>query len=119
MKTNMSTKRRGKNSIRQFVIHGLSITAWFFFILALIMFHYARPDFEYGFIRYFGMEYRDHWLVTPRNLLILFLILTGIMSSISLFVRQHYTRRSQDSIGVNQIILLIVCIICLLVIVFK
>ncbi|MFY8349493.1 hypothetical protein AAEU29_03010 [Pseudoalteromonas sp. SSM20] len=115
----MSTERRKNKSVRQFVIHALSITAWFFFILALIMFHYARPELEYGVIRYFGMEYRDHWLVTPRNLLILFLILTGIMSSISLFVRQHYNRRSQDSIGVNQISLLIVCIICLLVIVFK
>jgi len=115
----MSTHRQKNKRIQQLVIHALSITAWFFFILALIMFHYARPELEYGVIRYFGMEYRDHWLVTPRNLLILFLMLTGIMSSISLIVRGQYDSRSENGVGVNQISLLIVCIICLLVIVFK
>ena len=82
------------------------------------MFHYARPEFEYGLTRYFDMELRETWLITPRNLLILFLLLTGIMSSISLAMRQTRNRRAQDGIGVNQISLLIVCVICLLVIIF-
>lgn len=115
----MIKERRSKSPMRQNVLHALSIIAWFFFLLALIMFHYARPELEYGIIRYFGLSHRDHWLMTPRNLLILFLILTGIISSISIIMRQRYNRRSDDTIAVNQISLLVICIICLLVILFR
>lgn len=114
----MIKERRSKSPIRTNVLHALSVIAWFFFLLALIMFHYARPELEYGIVRYFGLPYREHWLMTPRNLLILFLMLTGIMSSISIIMRQRYSRRADDSIGVNQISLFIMCSICLLVILF-
>ena len=114
----MAKDRRKNKDVRQLCIHGLSIAAWFCFLVALIMFHYARPEFEYGLIRYLGVDYRDHWLMKPRNLLILFLVLTGIMSSISIAVRQKRNRRADDSIGINQISLLVICIICLLVIIF-
>ena len=114
----MGTERRKNKDSKLLIVHSISMLAWACFILALIVFHYARPEMEYGIIRYFGLDYRDHWLVTPRNLMILFLILTGIMSSISILLRQNRIRRSSDSIGVNQISLLIICIICLLVITF-
>ncbi len=50
---------------------------WMMFIVVLILIHYARPEVDYGILRYFDVQTRDHWLFEPRNCA---LILLGLCS---------------------------------------
>ncbi|WP_018691665.1 hypothetical protein [Algicola sagamiensis] len=46
------------------VIRALTLTAWGLFILSLVIFHYARPELEWGILRYFDIPVRTFWLIS-------------------------------------------------------
>lgn len=39
----------------------LTLGSWCLFLLALIIFHYARPEVHYGLYDYHEIAIRDHW----------------------------------------------------------
>lgn len=111
-----SYKRHKNTDVIVFIIRGLSVFSWGVFILSLILFHYARPEMEFGIMRYFAIEARDYWLAKPKNMVTVLLLLSTLISAIVIFLKQLRAKRHSDSVGANQIGLVLICLFSLLVI---
>ncbi len=94
----------------------MSVLSWVLFLVSLILFHYARPELEYGIIRYFDIPVRDYWLMKPKNLVSLMLIVSTCLSCSVLFLKRNRTKRASDSHGFNQISVLCICLFFVVVI---
>ncbi|MBE0363979.1 hypothetical protein PULV_a1515 [Pseudoalteromonas ulvae UL12] len=90
---------------------------WLVFLAALVAFHYARPEIEYGLIRYFDLSVRSTWLGTPRDVLILLLYVCSGLSLVTIFLNRFRARRQSDNLRINLISLLIISISFLLVVI--
>lgn len=53
-------KPRKRDQLQR-VLSGLTILCWIVFLIALIVFHYARPQIDYGFLKYKDVVVREHW----------------------------------------------------------
>ncbi|QFU04985.1 hypothetical protein FIU82_08145 [Pseudoalteromonas sp. THAF3] len=51
---------------------------WVLFVGVLVLIHYARPDVDYGILRYFDVPIREHWLLKPKNSALIMLMLCGL-----------------------------------------
>ncbi|WP_375057900.1 hypothetical protein [Zobellella sp. DQSA1] len=47
------------------LLAGMTLGGWALYILLLILFHYGRPEQEFGYLRYLEVEVRTHWLSLP------------------------------------------------------
>ncbi len=92
----------------------LAITAWSCFVVALVLFHYARPELETGVARYFNLSVRDNWIVSLKVWLEGFLVLCCVFSLISMGINFRRLRRKGDRFQYNLIILLLVAVSFLL-----
>jgi hypothetical protein len=63
----------------------LSVLGWTALIGALVVFHYARPEHDYGLLRYFGADVRTTWIADLRNWYAL-LVGCALVSIISLII---------------------------------
>lgn len=96
---------------------GLNILSWLVFVAALIMFHYARPEIEYGIVKYFSLEVRHVWLAQAKNILLLLLYLCAGLSFFCMLLSRLRNRRQSDNQRYNLIMLLLVSIGFILVLV--
>jgi len=96
---------------------GLNILSWLVFVAALIIFHYARPEIEYGIVKYFGLDVREEWLAQPKNILLLLLYTCAGLSFIGMLLGRVRNRRRSDNHRYNLLMLLLVCIGFILVLV--
>ncbi len=69
---------------------------WLCLTLALVSFHYARPEIEFGLLRYFEIDVREHWLHSPKNLLQVALFACCFISLCGIMVGRFRARRRQD-----------------------
>lgn len=92
----------------------LNAIAWFTLVVALILFHYARPDLVYGFQQYWGMEENTSWSESYLNALRITLQVCLGLSLVSIILRSRRTRRRNDRFGINLFILSILAVISLL-----
>jgi len=113
----LQIKRSNKPDLIMKCIFGLNILSWVVFIAALILFHYARPEIEYGIVRYFGLSVREAWLSYPKNLLLILLYICAGLSFLGMLIGRIRSRRQSDARHYNLIILLLVCIGFILVII--
>jgi hypothetical protein len=92
---------------------GLNLFAWALLLVALIVFHYARPDFITGLQNYWGIDGRDFWHNSKLNWLLILLETCLLMSFFTVIIRARRNRRKADHFGMNLLVLLIISFISL------
>ncbi|MFT4926617.1 MAG: putative membrane protein SirB2 [Phenylobacterium sp.] len=102
--------RRNKTNVKVRWLFWLSALAWLVFIIALVVYHYGRPEMDYGVFRYHGIAVRDHWLEESRLWYEGLLMVCVFLNLISLAINKKVMRRHQDRLRYNVVSLLLICI---------
>lgn len=92
------------------VVNIINILSWIFFVAALVVFHYARPELISGVQAFWGMEGRQNWSQTLSFYLVLLLTLCTLLGAFTLLLKRKRNRRKNDFIGINLGILLVVAV---------
>ncbi|OBP14991.1 hypothetical protein A5320_06200 [Rheinheimera sp. SA_1] len=84
----------------------LSIAGWVGFVAALGFAHMAKPEFNSGLVRYWGISIREYWHpdLTPQLMYLLWWC-CGI-SLLSLLLNRARLRRAHDRMRYNVLVLL-------------
>jgi len=88
----------------------LAISCWGLFLVAMLAFHYARPEVEYGMLRYLDMDIRKSW---DRQTLPLFLYALWSCCGItllSILLNFSRNRRQEDYHIFNFVLLLLIAL---------
>lgn len=107
--TAIKTERRRGADLLCRAFGRLAIIAWLLFLLALVMAHYARPEMDTGLVRYWGIEIRTDWRPKLTFYLQLMLWITAALSGVSLLLNFLRSRRRNDHLHLNIILLLLSC----------
>ncbi|MEW9799217.1 hypothetical protein [Alteromonas sp. CYL-A6] len=92
----------------------LNALAWFTLVAALVLFHFARPDFVTGVQQYWGADADTSWSAGYLVALKICLGLCFVLTIIALLMRKRRNRRRTDAFGANLFLLLTLTIIGLL-----
>lgn len=103
---------REKDTLYQVAI-GLNVIAWMLLVAALILFHYARPEFITGVQNYWGIEGRANWSEDHLGDLLTLLQICLVTTIITLILGSRRSRRKTDRFAINVMILLIISILSL------
>ena len=107
--TTIKNERRSGPDLLCRAFAWLAIIAWLLFVLALVMAHYARPEMDTGLVRYWGIEVRTDWRPKLTLYLQYMLWATAALSGISLMLNYLRSRRRNDHLHLNIILLLLSC----------
>ncbi|WP_414830365.1 hypothetical protein [Alteromonas sp. H39] len=88
--------------------------AWLILVIALILFHFARPDFVSGVQQYWGVEGDTQWSQAYVDAMIAMLQICLGVSLLTMIMRARRNRRRDDNYGVNLFILAGISLISLL-----
>ncbi|GAC30464.1 hypothetical protein [Brumicola pallidula] len=91
-----------------------NVAAWVSLIAALVLFHYARPEFISGIQKFWGVEGRVYWSKEHIDGLLAMLQVCLGLSLVSMILRLRRNRRKNDSFGINLFILASITIISLI-----
>ena len=91
----------------------LNVCAWISLLVALVLFHYARPEFISGVQKFWGVEGRIYWSEAHVSGLLTTLQVCLGLSLLSMVMRLRRNRRKTDSFGINLFILLAITSISL------
>ena len=83
------------------LIRIVNLLCWALFFIALVLFHYARPEIDYGLLRYLHVDVREDWLTGAKPLLYVILMVCTMMSLAAFSLLRHRSRRAQDGRGYN------------------
>jgi len=100
---------RKNNRLYQIVV-GLNVVAWCLLVGALILLHYARPEFITGVQNYWGIEGRDVWSQDHLGGLLTLLQVCLFTTIVTIVLRSRRNRRKSDRFGVNVLILLVISV---------
>jgi hypothetical protein len=104
-------RKSNRNNDRLYqLVMGLNIIAWFLLIGALILLHYARPEFITGVQSYWGIEGREIWSEDHLGGLLTLLQICLFTTIVTIILRSRRNRRKTDRFGVNVMILLIISV---------
>ncbi|MFQ3236041.1 MAG: hypothetical protein ACI9C4_001605 [Paraglaciecola sp.] len=101
------------------VIIGINIVGWMVLIAALLVFHYARPEFIIVVQDVGDLTGRARWSNSLSFYLICLLVLCVSLSTVFLLLRRRRTRRQNDHFGINGFVLFIFASISLTILYFK
>ena len=107
--TTIKNERRSGPDLLCRAFAWLAIIAWLLFVLALVVAHYARPEMDTGLVRYWGIEVRTDWRPKLTLYLQYMLWATAALSGISLVLNYLRSRRRNDHLHLNIILLLLSC----------
>ncbi|BFT30851.1 hypothetical protein D210916BOD24_20270 [Alteromonas sp. D210916BOD_24] len=91
----------------------LNVAAWVGLVVALILFHYARPDFISGVQAYWGIKGDTSWSEDYVSAMTFMLLACLVLSLVSMLMRARRNRRQKDKFGVNLFVLLAIVAISL------
>ncbi|CAG8998300.1 MAG: hypothetical protein CENE_00242 [Candidatus Celerinatantimonas neptuna] len=94
-------------------LSGLTILCWIVFLVALIVFHYARPQIDYGFLKYKDVVVREHWDAKYLPWYLTLLWGCMVITLIDLIARLVRRYRHKHHHYYNLIVLLLIVIACL------
>ncbi|QJR79807.1 hypothetical protein CA267_002885 [Alteromonas pelagimontana] len=77
---------RSKDGFYRFVV-GINFLGWGVLVAALIIFHFARPDFVTGLQAYWGMDGSEQWSQRYVDALILLLQACLTLSLVTMLLR--------------------------------
>ena len=100
-------RRKGPDLLSQ-IINILNVLSWFVFVIALALFHYARPELNNIILQYHNIPIREYWLGTLKGYLYISLYMSVIFSAISLIANQVRNKRKTDYQKYNLVFLIIV-----------
>lgn len=83
------------------LIRIVNLLCWALFFGALLLFHYARPEVDYGLLRYLHVEVREDWLTGTKPVLYVILMVCTMMSLAAFSLLRQRSRRAADSRGYN------------------
>ncbi|MBU2977443.1 hypothetical protein [Alteromonas sp. C1M14] len=106
-------KPRGKDGLYRFIVT-INLTCWLLLVCALVVFHFARPDFVSGVQNYWGVAGRTTWSAQHVNALIWLLQISLGLTLFTMLMRARRTRRQEDHYGINLFILAGISVISLL-----
>ncbi|MFT4939698.1 MAG: hypothetical protein ACI88A_002743 [Paraglaciecola sp.] len=90
------------------IMVGINVLGWFVFIAALLVFHYARPEFLSGVQEFWGVTGRQEWS-SSLSFYLFGLLATCVGISITvLMLKRLRNRREKDHFGINGYVLLFV-----------
>lgn len=96
------------------VMMTLNIMAWLILLAALILFHYARPEFISGVQTYWEIEGRTEWSQKHLRYMLWLLQICLVTTIVTLLMKRKRGRRKQDSKGVNVMMLLFITVVSLI-----
>lgn len=82
-----------------------SIVGWLLFVAAMLLFHYARPELQTGFMQALGINTEQGWHHSLTGWLLLTLVVTVLLSLVALLVRGRRSRRRNDGLWLNLMLL--------------
>ncbi len=97
----------------------INVLGWFVFIGALLVFHYARPEFVSGVQTFWGIEGRQEWSKTLTMYLVGLLSLCVIISVTVLIMKRMRNRRVKDYFGINGYVLMVTAVSSLIILYFE
>lgn len=97
----------------------INVLGWFAFIGALLVFHYARPEFVSGVQAFWGIEGRQEWSKTLTMYLVGLLSLCVVISVTVLAMKRRRSRREKDHFGINGYVLMITALSSLIILYFE
>ncbi|MCF1427591.1 MAG: hypothetical protein LPH21_09670 [Shewanella sp.] len=78
-----------------------TLLCWAIFFSGLMLYHYGRPQINYGFLRYLQIEVREDWLTGTKPLLYIILMVCTMMSLVTFFLLRQRSRRANDNRSYN------------------
>jgi len=102
-----------KHDLLYRLVVGLNIVAWIVLVGALILFHYARPEFITGVQTYWGIDGRNFWSESHLSDLLSLLQVCLFITVFTILLRSRRNRRKTDRFGINILILLVIVIVSL------
>ncbi|MGB3724395.1 MAG: hypothetical protein WA981_01395 [Glaciecola sp.] len=108
-------RSRQKDTLYRIMV-GLNVLAWVLLVTALIMFHYARPEFITGVQSYWGIDGREVWSEEHLSSLLTLLQICLVTTIFTIVLRSRRNRRKTDRFGVNIMILLVISVVSLVTI---
>mgnify|MGYP003126477540 FL=1 len=91
------------------VLGWLSIFGWFIFVVAAIVFNYAKPERDTILTEIFGIPVREDWLITLGDLFVILLVI-GLCVSLLSFVLNVLFRKDKQHLWINILILIMSCL---------
>lgn len=85
------------------------------FLVSMLAYHYARPELEFGLLRFWNIDIRNHW--DPEALPIYLYALWGCcgMTLIHIALNFRRNRRMEDHHFFHSVMLLVITLISLAV----
>ncbi len=107
---NPSSPRKNRRKGPDWILHSLSVLSligWVAFVIALGLTHMAKPEFNSGLVRYWGITIRTYWHpeLTPQLMYLLWWC-CGI-SLLSILANRARLRRAGDRMRYNVLVLLL------------
>ena len=92
------------------IVVTLNIVAWILLLAALVVFHYARPEFITGVQNFWGIDGRDFWSEEHLDKLLTLLQICLVTTIVTIVLRSRRNRRKTDGLGINILILLVISV---------
>ena len=114
MQTSSSPKHMGPNRRGQprqadtwyKVAIAVNLTAWVVLFGALLIFHYARPDFIAGVQRYWQVPGNGEWSAELVTWLFILVQVEVSLTLLAIGLRWRRSRRRNDEFGINLFVLM-------------
>ena len=105
-------RRRGPDWI-DVSVNVLNIAVWFIFLAALVIFHYARPEFEYVYYQLMTekVTVRNYWQQDLRDWMLNTLYVCVTLTLMTLVVNNFRLKRKSDRQRYSLYMLVVVCIV--------
>ncbi|WP_438863083.1 hypothetical protein [Neptunicella sp.] len=107
-KTYFSDQRHQKGDLLSRLMVLSNVLAWGFFVAALAVFHFARPELETGFSRFLDIDTREGWNHSLVGWLVWLLVFCVVMSVLMIVLRSRRARRKTDALWVNIFFLMLI-----------
>ncbi|MGM0428977.1 MAG: hypothetical protein ACQEQ2_01595 [Pseudomonadota bacterium] len=92
------------------VLGWLSIFGWLIFVVAAIVFNYAKPERNTILTEIFGISVRDYWHITLGDLFVILLVI-GLLVSLLCFVLNYVLfRQDKQHLWINIMVLIMSCL---------
>ncbi|MBV7315416.1 hypothetical protein [Shewanella sp. NIFS-20-20] len=83
------------------LIRVVNLLCWLLFFIALGVFHYGRPEIDYGVLRHMDIAIRSEWLDGTQPFLYLLLLGCALLSITAFYLLKRRSRRQGDHRGYN------------------
>lgn len=115
---NRRRQPREQDTLFKFLVV-INVLGWFVFLVALIVFHYARPEFISGVQAFWGVSGRQHWSSSLSLYLVGLLLICVLISMLVLVLKRQRNRREHDYYGINGYVLMFTAASSLVILYFE